>query len=59
MLPELLVTAMRNVDAVMPCGLRVPEDAIRSAAKLRVVEQTLGRATTMSMWKPARDAGFS
>jgi lactate dehydrogenase-like 2-hydroxyacid dehydrogenase len=37
MSPELLVTAMRNVDAVMPCGLRVPEDAIRSAARLRVV----------------------
>ncbi len=35
--PELLVKAMRNVDAVMPCGLRVPEDAIRTAAKLRVV----------------------
>src|SRR5579862_4945145 len=37
MSPELLIKAMRNVDAVMPCGLRVPEDAIQSAPKLRVV----------------------
>jgi glyoxylate reductase len=34
---EQLVKAMRDVDAVMPCGLRVGEDAIASASKLRVV----------------------
>jgi lactate dehydrogenase-like 2-hydroxyacid dehydrogenase len=37
MSPELLAKAMRHVDAVMPCGLRVPEDAIEGAAQLRVV----------------------
>jgi glyoxylate reductase len=34
---ELLAEAMRDVDAVMPCGLRVGKDAIETAAKLRVV----------------------
>jgi glyoxylate reductase len=34
---ELLAKAMRDVDAIMPCGLRVSKDAIENAAKLRVV----------------------
>ena len=35
--PELLARAMRDVDAVMPCGLRVGQEAIENASKLRVV----------------------
>jgi lactate dehydrogenase-like 2-hydroxyacid dehydrogenase len=35
--PEVLARAMRDVDAVMPCGLRVGWEAIENAAKLRVV----------------------
>jgi len=35
--PELLAQAMRNVDAVMPCGLRVGAEAIGGASKLRVI----------------------
>ena len=35
--PELLAKAMRDVDAVMPCGLRVGQEAIENASKLRVV----------------------
>ena len=34
---ELLAKALRDVDAIMPCGLRVGKDAIENAAKLRVV----------------------
>jgi lactate dehydrogenase-like 2-hydroxyacid dehydrogenase len=34
---ELLADAMREVDAVMPCGLRVGKEAIDGASKLRVV----------------------
>ena len=34
---ERLAKAMRDVDAIMPCGLRVGKDAIENAAKLRVV----------------------
>jgi D-3-phosphoglycerate dehydrogenase len=34
---ELMAKAMRDVDAVMPCGVRVGEEAIKSASKLRVV----------------------
>jgi len=34
---ELLASAMRDVDAVMPCGLRVARDAIEGASKLRAV----------------------
>jgi glyoxylate reductase len=34
---ELLAKAMRDIDAIMPCGLRVGKDAIENAAKLRVV----------------------
>jgi len=37
MSPELLANAMREVDAVMPCGLRVGKEAIDGASKLRVV----------------------
>ncbi len=37
MSPEVLANAMRDVDAVMPCGLRVSREAIEGAAKLRVV----------------------
>jgi glyoxylate reductase len=34
---ELLMKAMRDVDAVMPCGVRVGEETIKNASKLRVV----------------------
>ncbi len=34
---DLLAKAMRDVDAVMPCGLRVGKEAIEHASKLRVV----------------------
>jgi lactate dehydrogenase-like 2-hydroxyacid dehydrogenase len=35
--PEVLAKAMADVDAVMPCGLRVGREAIDGASKLRVV----------------------
>ncbi len=34
---DLLAKALRDVDAVMPCGVRVGEEALESASKLRVV----------------------
>ena len=37
MSPEVLANAMSEVDAVMPCGLRVSKDAIERASKLRVI----------------------
>lgn len=35
--PELLAAATRNVDAVMPCGVRITEETLKNASKLRVV----------------------
>jgi lactate dehydrogenase-like 2-hydroxyacid dehydrogenase len=35
--PELLAKAMSDVDAVMPCGLRVGKEVLDGASKLRVV----------------------
>jgi glyoxylate reductase len=37
MSPDVLAKAMRDVDAVMPCGLKVSREAIEGATKLRVV----------------------
>lgn len=34
---ELLAKALRDVDAVMPCGVRVGEEVLENAPKLRVV----------------------
>lgn len=35
--PALLAKAIRDVDAVMPCGLRIGQEAIDNASRLRVV----------------------
>lgn len=37
MSPKVLANAMRDVDAVMPCGLKVSREAIEGATKVRVV----------------------
>src|SRR5438874_13695869 len=34
---EILANAMREVDAVMSCGLRISKDAIEHASRLRVI----------------------
>jgi lactate dehydrogenase-like 2-hydroxyacid dehydrogenase len=35
--PELLAQAMRDVDAVIPCGARVSQEAIEGSPRLRVI----------------------